>query len=74
MLVVPSTLIVAVPALDVTTTFGFLASVRVNTALKYLVPCDCNCAAVSVPAFFASVSAVESSAPCSAALIELARL
>ena len=52
----------------------FLASGRVNSALKYFSALVCSCVLVSVAASFDSISAVESSAACIAALTELAWL
>ncbi len=50
------------------------ASGRVNSAWKYFSALVCNWPLVSVPASFDSISAVESSAACIAALTELAWL
>ena len=47
------------PALESTVSLEFFASLRVNTAPKKLAPCVCSSAAVRLPAFFASMSAVE---------------
>ena len=52
----------------------FFASGRLNSAWKYFSALACNCVLVSVAASFASISDVESSADCIAALTELAWL
>jgi hypothetical protein len=51
-----------------------LASGRAKTAVKYLSALAFSWSSVSVAASFASISAVESSAVCIAALTEFARL